>query len=66
MVAAGGVAQFAKGFGFYLTDALAGDFKILADLFQGVIFAIQQPKAEFQHLPFPVREHSQGIFHLHA
>ena len=40
VAAAGGMAQFAQGLGFDLADALAGDLEILADLFQGVVLAV--------------------------
>lgn len=39
-LAAAGMAQFSKGFGFYLADPFTGDTKLTADLFQGVIPAI--------------------------
>jgi hypothetical protein len=47
MSAASGVTQLAQGFGLDLPDAFAGNIKILPDFLQGVIFAIEQPEAQF-------------------
>ena len=45
VTAARGMAQFAQGFGFDLADALAGDIKILTNLFERMVLAIEQTKA---------------------
>ena len=36
------MTQFAQRLGFDLTDAFAGDVEIPADLFEGVVFTIDQ------------------------
>ena len=49
--AADGMAQLAQSFGLDLADTLAGDSKVLADLFQGMAGAVGQAKAHLQYLP---------------
>ena len=51
---AGRMAQFAQGLGFDLSDTLSSDVKILADLFEGVVFTVYQPKTQFQYLALAV------------
>ena len=52
MVRARWVAQFAQGLGFYLTDALTRDIKLLADFFKGVIRIHIDAKAHAQYFGF--------------
>ena len=57
----GGMAHLAEGFGFDLADALAGDFELPAHFLQRAGITVTQPKAQFQHLPFPFRQAAQDI-----
>ena len=60
------VAEFPQRFRFYLADALAGDIEIIADFFQGVVFAIHQTKAQFQYLTFSISECPERALYLLA
>ena len=51
---AGGVAEFADGFGLDLADALAGYAEFAADFLQGAGAAVLQAEPEFEDAAFPV------------
>ncbi len=62
MADAGGVAHFAEGFGFDLTDALAGDFELASDFLEGAAVAIDEAEALFQDGAFAFGEGIEDIF----
>src|SRR5713226_606329 len=49
LLGARGMAQLAQGLDLDLADALAGHAKALADLLQGALVAVDEPKAELEH-----------------
>ena len=55
------MTQLAQRLGFDLTDALARDVELLADLFQGVVGIHLDAEAHAQYLGFARR---QGVEHL--
>ena len=50
MTAAGGMPQLPQRLGFDLADAFAGHVEVAADLLQGVVLAVDQTEAQFEHL----------------
>jgi hypothetical protein len=52
------MSQFTQSFGLNLPDSLASYPKVLAHLFQGMIFAIQQAKTHFQHFALAFVQHT--------
>src|SRR2546422_983683 len=54
LLGARGMSQVAQGLGLDLADALAAHAKALADLLQGALAAINEPKTELEHLPHPL------------
>src|SRR5688500_17845190 len=58
------MSQLAQRLGFDLTDALARDGEILADLFQRVLAAIADTKAHLDHLLLARRQRFQHRFGL--
>src|SRR5690606_1585028 len=53
-LATDGVLKLADGFGFDLSDALAGDFEDAADFFEGVGVSIADAVAEFEDFALAV------------
>src|SRR5713226_267093 len=51
LLGARGMAELAQGLDLDLADALAGHAKALADLFQGALVTVDEPKAELEHAP---------------
>src|SRR5579859_1506788 len=51
LLGARGMAQLAQGLDLDLADALAGHAKAFADLLQGALVAVDEPKAELEHTP---------------
>ena len=62
-MAAAGVAELAQGLGLDLSDALAGDGEILADLFERVLAAVFQAEAHFDDF---FLAGSEGLQYLHG
>ena len=60
-MASRGMTQLAKSFGFDLPDSLAGDGKMLADLFERVLAAILKPEAHFNDLLLAGAERFQNL-----
>src|ERR1700755_1815267 len=64
LLAAARVAQLAQRLGFDLTNTLAGDLEVLADLFEGVVALLADAEAHPQDLLFARRqrlEHAPGL-----
>src|SRR5687767_8891894 len=59
-----GVPHFSQGLGFDLTDAFAGDFKLLADFLESARIAIAQAEAQFQDLAFAFGEAAEHVAQL--
>src|SRR5207253_2682457 len=60
-LAAARVAELAEGFGFDLADALAGDFEVLADLFEGVVGLLADAEAHAEDLLLARGERAQDL-----
>src|SRR3546814_10135504 len=63
LLGAGWMAQFAQRLGLYLTNPLAGDIELLADLFQGVVGIHVDAKTHAQHLGLARGQASQYFTH---
>jgi len=61
MANASGMAQFAQGLGFDLTNALASDVVHLANLFEGPFVTVDQPEAHFENLAFAFRQAGENV-----
>ena len=55
--------EFTDGLGFNLANALTGDVKLFADLFQGVVRAHLDAKSHAQHFGFARRQAVENVLH---